>query len=883
MTPIGSNVVTGWLNGLTDSLEIQAPVDPADQTLLGGGEVDIQLSIPLRMGSDWETIGDADSIELRGSAILFSRTVDDVLAVLNQRGLLQGDSIVTRVVISDRVGNITNGDASEDTLVYDPNRPTSTSFVGGVVVTQDTVISSDTLSAVWSPFVESTPATASGINRYEWAVEEVGSGAINGFQTWTSVGTDTSASGALALEHLKVYRVYVRAFDNAGNISDTLSMAPDSVLRLNSAPVFSSIDSQFVDEDVAFSYEVTATDRDTETILGDTLHYTILDTGITVTTNEMTLDELTGQLVWNTPLQADTGSWNVSLKVTDEWGFADTTSFVLTVNSVNDTPVVSAMPDIQFAEDVIQGDTLSLNQYVTDADDDTSTIVWTAVVAEDPTVYPSYPLFFFGPGITPRLERAVRNFVLGPRKPGRFPGRGSEIRSFSSDPGLTVVIDTLGGSSFAQFVADSNYYVDSRQVTFVATDPVGASDSTSLSVTITPLNDPPRILLIPDTTVVENDTLVLTLQAIDIDDSTVTLQAIPDSSQISVTITDSIATFIPDPLWSRQSNILVIVSDEEYSDSTLFLLDVLRVPRPHLSLALGQNITFSRYYELMITDTAEKALDVTLTVNPQAVAVPLDSVGEFTWVGSYEFDTTGVFELVMHGTAGVGDTTITRTSQLAVARAKEAWSATSSDGVFQVEGEPRSVLFDRRFMIVDSLLFSADQRDGGRYRMGHPVAQFTRPVMIRIVPDSGRPEKDQAIYQKGGNGLWRELPTILRDGDLLSWTDRMGYFKLGKKTLVIPEKTALGMNYPNPFNARTLIPVDVGFLGGPTQRVTVKVYNLLGQEITNLHNGPMGVGRHELVWDGRDESGIPVSSGLYVVRLSAEAGLSQARKIILLR
>ncbi|MFQ6676287.1 MAG: FlgD immunoglobulin-like domain containing protein, partial [Fidelibacterota bacterium] len=380
------------------------------------------------------------------------------------------------------------------------------------------------------------------------------------------------------------------------------------------------------------------------------------------------------------------------------------------------------------------------------------------------------------------------------------------------------------------------------------------------------------------------DTLVLVLRAIDIDDSTVTLRAIPDSSQIKVTVTDSVATFIPEPLWSRQSNILVVVSDEEFSDSTTFLLDVIHVPRPHLSLALGQNVSFNRYYEFMITDTAEKALDVTLTINPQAVAVPLDTVGQFTWVGSYKFDTTGVVvEYVMHGAARVGDTTVTRSSSLTRALANREWSASSSDGIFRVEGKVGSVPFDRTFMIVDSLLFGPNQKEGGRYRMGHPVARFSRPVMVTILPDSTHPGREQAIYQKSADGIWRELPTVFRNGNLLTWTSKMGYFKLGKKTLVIPEVTALGMNYPNPFNARTRIPVDVGFFGGPRQRISVTVYNLLGQEVTILQNGPMGIGRHELVWDGRDKTGIPVASGVYVVRLATESGLSQARKLILLR
>ncbi|MFQ6674139.1 MAG: hypothetical protein ACE5GH_05065 [Fidelibacterota bacterium] len=404
-----------------------------------------------------------------------------------------------------------------------------------------------------------------------------------------------------------------------------------------------------------------------------------------------------------------------------------------------------------------------------------------------------------------------------------------------------------------------------------------------MSVTITPINDPPRITAIADTAIWENDTLVLTIRAIDIDDSTLTLQAIPDSSQISVVLKDSIATLIPEPLWSMHSNILVIVSDEEFSDSTTFFLDILKVPRPHLALAMGQNANFTRYYEFMITDTAEKALDLDLTINPKAVAVSLDSVGPFTWVGNYQFDTTGVFEFVMFGNARVGDTTVTRSSTLALATAKGDWAASSADGVFRVTGKVGTVPFDKPFMIVDSLLFPLDERDGGLYRMGHPMVRFDEPVMVSLPADPSRPDKDQAIYQKTADGLWRESPTVSRNGELLTWTSKMGYFKLGKRTLIVPEVTSLGKNYPNPFNAETRIPVNVGFFGGPQQRVSVVVFNLLGQEVTSLHHGPLGIGQHELVWRGKDRFGVPVSSGLYVARLMTKEGVSQARKMILLR
>ena len=111
----------------------------------------------------------------------------------------------------------------------------------------------------------------------------------------------------------------------------------------------------------------------------------------------------------------------------------------------------------------------------------------------------------------------------------------------------------------------------------------------------------------------------------------------------------------------------------------------------------------------------------------------------------------------------------------------------------------------------------------------------------------------------------------------------MGYFKIGVRTIIVPEETALGSNYPKPFNALTHITFDVGFFGGLEQRVNVSIYNLLGQKVKTLHDDMFLIGRHDLVWDGRDAHSVPVSSGIYIVGFSTDGGVRQARKMMLVR
>jgi hypothetical protein len=81
----------------------------------------------------------------------------------------------------------------------------------------------------------------------------------------------------------------------------------------------------------------------------------------------------------------------------------------------------------------------------------------------------------------------------------------------------------------------------------------------------------------------------------------------------------------------------------------------------------------------------------------------------------------------------------------------------------------------------------------------------------------------------------------------------------------VPASFSLSQNYPNPFNPSTTIKYEVANAG----KIVIKVYNMLGQEVRTLVNGNKDRGRHEIVWDGRNQFGSQVSSGVYLYRLEA--------------
>ncbi len=98
------------------------------------------------------------------------------------------------------------------------------------------------------------------------------------------------------------------------------------------------------------------------------------------------------------------------------------------------------------------------------------------------------------------------------------------------------------------------------------------------------------------------------------------------------------------------------------------------------------------------------------------------------------------------------------------------------------------------------------------------------------------------------------------------------------KPMVTPNTFALHQNYPNPFNPTTSIMYD---LPNPA-RVQLQVYNLLGQKVRCLVDRQEAAGQKTVMWDGTNEAGSPVASGLYFYRLRAGDFL-ETKKMLLLK
>ncbi|GEM_PF-2925611 len=95
---------------------------------------------------------------------------------------------------------------------------------------------------------------------------------------------------------------------------------------------------------------------------------------------------------------------------------------------------------------------------------------------------------------------------------------------------------------------------------------------------------------------------------------------------------------------------------------------------------------------------------------------------------------------------------------------------------------------------------------------------------------------------------------------------------------VIPKAYSLEQNSPNPFNPSTVIHFAIPRAGA----VSLKVYNIVGQEVTELFNGILPAGGFRTTWDGTDMNGKSVSSGVYFYRLQA-SDYAETKKMLLMK
>ncbi|NWF91015.1 MAG: T9SS type A sorting domain-containing protein [Ignavibacteriaceae bacterium] len=110
--------------------------------------------------------------------------------------------------------------------------------------------------------------------------------------------------------------------------------------------------------------------------------------------------------------------------------------------------------------------------------------------------------------------------------------------------------------------------------------------------------------------------------------------------------------------------------------------------------------------------------------------------------------------------------------------------------------------------------------------------------------------------------------------ELTTFSDSIGYYEINLITGIedenknVPQNVDISQNYPNPFSTNTII----NYITKHESDLRLKIYDILGREIKAFNFGVSPSGPHHITWDGTNNFGVKVSTGIYIYVLESSEG-----------
>jgi len=149
------------------------------------------------------------------------------------------------------------------------------------------------------------------------------------------------------------------------------------------------------------------------------------------------------------------------------------------------------------------------------------------------------------------------------------------------------------------------------------------------------------------------------------------------------------------------------------------------------------------------------------------------------------------------------------------------------------------------------------------YRNGDWIDDVTSTFYLDVgVPSGTHTYNVTAVYAGGWESSFSNDATVTLDAG----------------NSPVPLVTELNGNYPNPFNPETAIKFAINEAG----KVRIDIFNIKGQYVKTLVNEHLEAANHSVIWDGKDDNGVSVSSGVYFYKMDA-AKYTSTKKMILMK
>ena len=694
---------------------------------------------------------------------------------------------------------------------------------------------------------------------------------------------------------------YVRARVNNGTF---WSSWIDTNFALNSYPQMALIDTSVSEDDTLF-LNVTNFISDSDD------HDSLLSVSSNVSDNIVVNINVISHEASLIPVENWNGSEKIVFICTDPWGFQTIDSLTLTVLPANDPPEITTTELPNAAEDqeysftieatdvdMVYGDHLtyslavypggmSINSTTGEIswlpnNDDVGDTTVTVVVTDDSsaTDMKTYTLTVINVNDPPILSVIPDTSF---NEDNRLTVALSYFYSFVDDPDnadstLSFVFngtDYINASASVDSIllyAQSNWNgVDAIEV--IVRDG-SLSDTTSWRIIVNPVNDAPVITSADSVSATEDIHFKYIATAIDIEDSSITF-SFDDLPCWLSSDADSVYGIPSEGM--RDTSFIVIASDGELNDTLTVILTVINVNDPptistipDTSFNEDEQLKFaiSYFYDFVYDpDNADSSLTwsfsetdyvyVTMDEDSVILSSKKDWFGKDTLsvkVSDGEFFDEASFVITVHPV---------------------------NDPPYFTELMPDSILFDSN--VRDTLLLTGLASD-----VDNPDSSLIWSyIQSSFVLCDINGTLNSAVF-------WVEENLSGQDTIVLSVSD--GEFTVYDSLIVIvspvtgveylmsqiPKEYSLKQNYPNPFNPTTTIIYGLPKLS----HVDIRIYDLLGREVTTLVNDNQEAKHYKVTWDAKDRSGNSVPSGMYLYRIMAISGdktFVKTRKLLLMR
>ena len=634
---------------------------------------------------------------------------------------------------------------------------------------------------------------------------------------------------------------------------------------------------------------------------------------------------LSPQLNWN-------GSSLITVVATDTASNSGTATFTLTVNPVNDPPVLNvSLPDVNINEDAFGAVVIpKLEDYFGDVDLNdqltfTATVLnsgldstgFTYVSDADSTALIAYPsLNFYGlVNISVTCTDAsstsvIDTLILTVLQINDSPILVLSDITMNEDETIEITLnaeDVEGDSLTYNGLSDTTAVIvdiledtlsisleenwsGNSVITVVVTDDSNASDTADFILTVNPVNDPPGIVL-PDAFDFSEDGLFavdFTPYFNDIDSDTSLVLTVAGNVYINVAIDTFLVTFTADTNWNGFEDIIFTIDDQDlrFTDSDTVRVSVLAVNDAPVITALDSVTTVedsSTVVNLSATNVDEDTLSFSASADTSAITTNVDGTN-LTLTSEADWNGTSNITVIVTDENDLSDTTDFTLTVNPVNDSPEVFSV-----IYPTVSDTFSTHADNDTMIAYKWYPSLDIDSNVEYTLIIELEFFSNYYTEEYenITDT--------TFSVSAHSLDPLLSALNLEETELHWfvestdgeytvSSDTGYFVLSTEALNtigdanIPEVFALHQNYPNPFNPVTTLRYDLPENG----HVSITIYDMLGRQVKTIINQYQEAGYRSVIWNATNNYGKPVSAGIYLYQIQAGEYM-QTKKMVLLK